>query len=68
MDWSGLRLDTILSDIIVTLFIIAQRLSTVRMTDQVIDLRNGAIAAQGTPTKLMHSSGLYTDIYHHQWW
>ena len=49
-----------------TSFIIAQRLSTVRMADQVIVLQNGKIVAQGTHTELMQSSGLYADIYHRQ--
>lgn len=49
-----------------TSFIIAQRLSTVRMADQVIVLQNGKIAAQGTHTELLNNSGLYAEIYHRQ--
>ena len=49
-----------------TSFIIAQRLSTVRMADQVIVLQNGQIAVQGTHAELLQNSGLYADIYHRQ--
>lgn len=49
-----------------TSFIIAQRLSTVRMADKVIVLQKGQIVAQGTHTELMQNSGLYADIYHRQ--
>lgn len=49
-----------------TSFIIAQRLSTVRMADMVLVLEKGRIAAQGTHEELLHSSGLYTEIYNRQ--
>ena len=47
-----------------TSFIIAQRLSTVRMADKVLVLQGGRIAAAGTHEELLHSSGLYAEIYH----
>lgn len=47
-----------------TSFIIAQRLSTVRMADKVLVLENGKIAAIGTHEKLLHESELYAEIYH----
>ena len=47
-----------------TSFVIAQRLSTVRMADTVLVLDKGRIAAQGTHDELIESSGLYAEIYH----
>jgi len=41
-------------------------LSTVRMADMVLVLEKGRIAAQGTHEELLHSSGLYTEIYNRQ--
>jgi len=47
-----------------TSFIIAQRLSTVRMADKVLVLENGKVAATGTHDELLRESGLYAEIYH----
>ncbi len=47
-----------------TSFIIAQRLSTVRMADKVLVLDNGRVAATGTHEELLQESGLYAEIYH----
>ena len=47
-----------------TSFIIAQRLSTVRMADKVLVLQGGRIAAAGTHEQLLQSSGLYAEIYY----
>ena len=47
-----------------TSFIIAQRLSTVRLADKVLVLQGGRIAASGTHEELLRSSGLYAEIYH----
>jgi ATP-binding cassette, subfamily B, multidrug efflux pump len=49
-----------------TSFVIAQRLSTVRLADLVLVLERGEIAARGTHTDLLQSSGLYAEIYHQQ--
>ncbi len=49
-----------------TSFVIAQRLSTVRMADMVLVLENGRIAASGTHDDLLNNSGLYAEIYHRQ--
>lgn len=46
-----------------TSFVIAQRLSTVRLADQVIVLEAGRIVARGTHDELLRSSGLYAEIY-----
>jgi ATP-binding cassette, subfamily B, multidrug efflux pump len=46
-----------------TSFIIAQRLSTVRMADKVLVLQDGKIAATGTHEQLLLESGLYAEIY-----
>ncbi len=47
-----------------TSFIIAQRLSTVRMADKVLVLQDGRVAAAGTHDELMRKSGLYAEIYY----
>ena len=47
-----------------TSFIIAQRLSTVRMADKVLVLQGGRVAAAGTHEELLHTSGLYAEIYY----
>ena len=46
-----------------TSFVIAQRLSTVRMADKVLVLQDGRVAASGTHDELMRASGLYAEIY-----
>jgi len=46
-----------------TSFIIAQRLSTVRMADRVLVLENGRVAGTGTHEELLRESGLYAEIY-----
>lgn len=47
-----------------TSFIIAQRLSTVRMADKVLVLQDGKVAATGTHDELLNESGLYAEIYY----
>lgn len=49
-----------------TSFVIAQRLSTVRMADLILVLEKGKIAAHGTHQQLLRTSGLYAEIYHRQ--
>ncbi len=49
-----------------TSFVIAQRLSTVRMADLILVLERGRIAARGTHEELLHTSGLYAEIYYRQ--
>jgi ABC-type multidrug transport system fused ATPase/permease subunit len=49
-----------------TSFVIAQRLSTVRMADLILVLEKGRVAAQGTHEELLRTSGLYAEIYHRQ--
>jgi ABC-type multidrug transport system fused ATPase/permease subunit len=49
-----------------TSFVIAQRLSTVRMADLILVLERGRIAASGTHEQLLRTSGLYAEIYHRQ--
>jgi len=45
-----------------TSFVIAQRLSTVRMADLILVLEKGRIAAQGTHAHLLQHSPLYAEI------
>jgi len=49
-----------------TSFVIAQRLSTLRMADLILVLEKGRIAARGTHAELLRTSGLYAEIYHRQ--
>jgi len=49
-----------------TSFVIAQRLSTVRMADLILVLDKGRVAASGTHAELLRTSGLYAEIYHRQ--
>jgi ATP-binding cassette subfamily B protein len=49
-----------------TSFVIAQRLSTIRLADLILVLERGRIAAQGTHSELLRTSGLYADIYQRQ--
>jgi len=49
-----------------TSFVIAQRLSTVRLANQILVLDRGRIAARGTHAELLRTSDLYADIYHRQ--
>jgi ABC-type multidrug transport system fused ATPase/permease subunit len=49
-----------------TSFIIAQRLSTLRMADVVLVLEHGRIATRGTHEQLVHTSALYVEMYQQQ--
>jgi ATP-binding cassette subfamily B protein len=49
-----------------TSFVIAQRLSTVRMADLILVLEKGRVTARGTHEELLRTSGLYADIYYRQ--
>jgi ATP-binding cassette subfamily B multidrug efflux pump len=49
-----------------TSFVIAQRLSTVRMANLIVVLEKGRIAAQGNHQELLQRSELYAEIYERQ--
>ncbi len=49
-----------------TSFIIAQRLSTIRMADQILILEAGRITAAGKHSELLERSPLYAEIYRGQ--
>jgi ATP-binding cassette subfamily B protein len=49
-----------------TIFIVAQRISSVLGADQIILLDNGTIAAQGTHRQLLKNSPIYQEIYQSQ--
>jgi ATP-binding cassette subfamily B protein len=49
-----------------TAFVIAQRLSTVRLADLILVLERGRIAAQGNHQELLERSALYAEIYDRQ--
>jgi ATP-binding cassette subfamily B multidrug efflux pump len=49
-----------------TIFIIAQRISTVLKSDKIIVLEKGKIAAIGDHTQLIRESPIYKEIYDSQ--
>ena len=46
-----------------TTFVIAQRLRTVKMADQILVLQDGRIVERGTHQQLLRKGGLYRQIY-----
>ena len=46
-----------------TTFVIAQRLLTLKNADQILVLRDGAVAQRGTHDELLTQPGLYREIY-----
>jgi ATP-binding cassette subfamily B protein len=46
-----------------TTFVIAQRLRTVKMADQILVLRDGQIAERGRHQELLRRGGFYRQIY-----
>jgi ABC-type multidrug transport system fused ATPase/permease subunit len=50
-----------------TTFIIAHRLTTVALADQVLVLEQGRVAEAGTHAQLMRSGRLYPQIYEAYW-
>ena len=46
-----------------TLLVIAHRLSTIKNADNIVVLKDGAIAAQGTQEQLLKSCALYQDMW-----
>ena len=49
-----------------TSFVIAQRLSTLQAANMILVLEKGRIAARGTHQELLHTSGIYAEIYARQ--
>jgi ATP-binding cassette subfamily B multidrug efflux pump len=49
-----------------TIFVIAQRISTVLTADKILVLEDGAIVAEGTHSELIESSAIYREIYESQ--
>lgn len=49
-----------------TVFIVAQRISTVLAADKILILDKGRIAAEGTHQELMQTSSIYREIYESQ--
>ena len=48
-----------------TTLIIAHRLSTLALADEIVVLADGRIAARGTHDELVHTSAVYREIYEH---
>ncbi|KKK89473.1 hypothetical protein LCGC14_2732730, partial [marine sediment metagenome] len=46
-----------------TTFVIAQRLRTVKMADEILVLQDGEIVERGTHNQLLRKAGLYRQIY-----
>ena len=46
-----------------TVFVVAQRISTVLHADKIVVVDQGKIVAQGTHSELMQSSPVYREIY-----
>ncbi|MCJ7550325.1 MAG: hypothetical protein MUQ30_11665, partial [Anaerolineae bacterium] len=46
-----------------TVFVVAQRISTVLNADKIVVLDRGHIASVGTPSELMATSPIYREIY-----
>jgi ATP-binding cassette, subfamily B, multidrug efflux pump len=55
-------LDRMMRDVRRTVFVIAQRISTVRDADLILVLDNGEVAAMGTHEELLRDSELYNEI------
>ena len=49
-----------------TVFVVAQRISTVLSADNIVVLERGKVAATGTHAELMNSSPIYQEIYESQ--
>ena len=49
-----------------TVFIIAQRISSVEYADHVLVLDNGRISGYGTPAELLETNAIYQEVYHSQ--
>jgi ATP-binding cassette subfamily B protein len=49
-----------------TIFVVAQRISTVLNADKIIVLERGRVAAEGTHGELMQSSPIYREIFDSQ--
>ena len=49
-----------------TIFVIAQRISSVMDADKILVLEDGRIAAEGVHQQLLETSGIYQDIYQSQ--
>ena len=49
-----------------TVFIIAQRISSVEHADHVLVLDNGKISGYGTPEELLETNAIYQEVYHSQ--
>jgi len=48
-----------------TTLIIAHRLATIALADEIVVLSDGRIAARGTHDELLETSPVYRDIYEH---
>lgn len=50
-----------------TCFVIAHRLSTIKNADEILVIKDGTIAEQGTHKALMDQKGVYYQMYQSQW-
>ena len=50
-----------------TTFVVAHRLSTIKESDVILVMKDGAVIEQGSHDELLAAGGFYHDLYHSQY-